>query len=210
MNKKIFITLALLVFSVTMASAQAVGTYKASKARTVTEKIKKQRKEKIKKPHNPLFLGVNAGLSGTIGTIQSLDFALGVDMAFSKTEKFAWGFFTGYETLSKADIGLLFVHGNYVKGGAFFWGLGYSKIFEYKKELDYEGVSFCRHYDGYRLLLRLGFQQKSPLYYNITLSCGGLTRWDEHSAPEYRNNIFGAAITVGYRFNTKQKIIKNQ
>ena len=174
MTRKVLITIALIVFSVTIASAQAVGTYKASKAETVTERIVR--------PHNPLFLGVNAGISGTIGTIQSLDFALGADIAFSTTETFAWGFFAGYETPKKANIGLLFVHGNYVKSGAFFWGLGYSRVFKYEKELDYEGVSFNREYKGYRLLLRFGFQKRSPLYYNITLSYGSLRRDDHYSS----------------------------
>lgn len=197
MTRKVLITFALIVFSVTIANAQAVGTYRASKAETVTERIER--------PHNPLFLGVNAGINGTVGTIQSLDFTLGADIAFSKTETFAWGFFAGYETLKKANIGLLFVHGDYVKGSAFFWGLGYSLIFDYEKELDYEGVSFNRDYEGYRLLLRLGFQKRSPLYYNITLSCGSLKRSDDYYDPDgfSAKGIFGAAITVGYRFNTK-------
>lgn len=197
MTRKVLITFALIVFSVTIASAQAVGTYKATKAETVTERIAR--------PHNPLFLGVNAGINGTVGTIQSLDFTLGADIAFSTTEKFAWGFFTGYETVKKANIGLLFVHGNYVKGSAFFWGLGFSNIFKYTKTLEYEGVDYERRYNGYRFLLRLGYKSKSFLYYNVTLSAGSLKRKDYYNYYFGAEGFFGAAVTVGYRFNTKLK-----
>lgn len=206
MTRKVLITFALIVFSVTIASAQTVGTYKATRAATVTERIPIARPPK---PHNPLFLGVNAGINGTVGTIQSLDFTLGADIAFSKTEKFAWGFFTGYETVTKANYGLLFVHGNYVKGSAFFWGLGFSNIFKYKKTLEYEGVDYTRRYNGYRFLLRLGYKSESFLYYNVTLSAGSLNRTDHYTEWDgyYRGaeGFFGAAVTVGYRFNTKLK-----
>lgn len=200
MIKKVLITIALIVFLVTIASAQAVGTYKASKAESVTERIAR--------PHNPLFLGVNAGINGTVGTIQSLDFTLGADIAFSKTETFAWGFFAGYETLKKANIGLLFVHGDYVKGSAVLWGLGFSKIFKYKKTLECEGHDYEREYDGHRFLLRLGYKSKSFLYYNVTLSLGSLGRDGDYIVDNdfgYERYI-GATITVGYRFNTKLQI----
>lgn len=201
MTRKVLITIALIVFSVTIASAQAVGTYKASKAETV--------RERIARPHNPLFLGVNAGLSGSKTTsIKSLDFTLGADVAFSQTETFAWGFFAGYETVKKANIGLLFVHGDYVKGSAVLWGLGFSKIFKYKKTLECEGHDYEREYDGHRFLLRLGYKSKSFLYYNVTLSLGSLGRDGDYIVDNdfgYERYI-GATITVGYRFNTKLQI----
>ncbi len=200
MAKKIFMVCVAVLFIVCIADAQTVGTYQAAKAKAVTQKIKK--------PHNPVFLGLNAGVTGTVGTMKALDLTAGADVAFSINKKFALGLSTGYETPTKVNVGLLFVHGNYAEKGAFLWGAGFSGTIKHTKTLSYEGIDFEREYKGHTTWLRLGFQTKSPLYYNFMFSVGELYRKNHYpngfddSTWRY---VYSASITLGYKFNTKLK-----
>lgn len=198
MFKKLLLALAAMLLLASAAHSQAVGTYKAKKSEAVVKTVKKV------KPHNAPFIGFNVGVTGTTGTIKALDFNIGTDIAFSTKKTFAFGFFAGYETIKKANVGLLFVHGNYAEGSAFFWGIGFSRIFTYTKTLEYEGLNFDREYRGYRFLLRCGFQPKSNLYYGLTLSYGSLRR-DDNYGYYGKDSIMGACLTIGYRLNTKLK-----
>ena len=117
MFKRLFMAFAAVLCIASAANAQAVGTYKAKKAEVHVQKIRK--------PHNGPFIGLNAGVTGTMGGIKALDFNLGFDFALAPSKRFAWGLFAGYETLKKINAGLLFIHGNYGEGGAFFWGIGF-------------------------------------------------------------------------------------
>lgn len=208
MRKNLYLVLAALLFMTLQASAQIGGTgvYKAHSA-GVDVKV-------VKKPRNAPFIGFTAGIGGTFGTITSLDGAVGADFAFAPSKKFAMGFFTGYETLTKANIGLLFVHGDYSTQGAFIWGLGYSCVFDYSKRMNFENTNYIRHYYGNRFLLRLGYLPKSPWYYNITLSLGALRRYDDYTNYDgysgyshWFNNrtTVGVVASVGYKLNIKSK-----
>lgn len=202
MFKRLFLAFAAVLCIASAANAQAVGTYKAKKAEVHVQKIRK--------PHNTPFIGFNAGVTGTLGTIQALDFNIGADIAFAPSTRFAMGFFAGYETLKKVNVGLLFVHGNYSQGGAFFWGIGYTRIMSYTKDMEYEGISYEREYNnGYRYILRLGFMPRSPLYYSLSIMFGSIKRTDHY--PDYNYGYLGNAalysfsVTVGYKLNSRVK-----
>ncbi|MBQ6083942.1 MAG: hypothetical protein IJK92_06275 [Bacteroidales bacterium] len=200
MSKKAIIAFAFIVLFATIANAQAVGTYKASKAKVVTEKIKK--------PQNPTFVGFNAGMAATLGSLKAINFTAGLDLAFPIGTRFAWGFYMGYQTPAQADLGLIFVHGDYTQGGAFIWGFGPIGNIEYRKNLEYEGVTYERTYRAaLGFMFRIGFKSKSPLYYNLAVSKGKVKRLDQY--PEHNNiddsSSYGINLTVGYRLNTKRK-----
>lgn len=205
MRKKLFGIIVALLFLSVQASAQVGGTgvYKARSA-GVDVKV-------VRKPHNDPFVGFNAGIGGSFGAIYSPDLSLGTDIAFAPNKNFAMGFFAGYETLTKVNAGLLFVHGDYSSQGAFLWGFGTSLIGKYTRQLKYTNADQTyerRYYDGSRFLIRFGYMQKSPWYYNVTLSLGKVSRRDYypngHTA-YYRKRIFGVMASIGYRLNTSSK-----
>ena len=209
MRKNLYLVLAALLFMTLQASAQIGGTgvYKAHSA-GVDVKV-------VKKPRNAPFIGFTAGIGGTFGTITSLDGAVGADFAFAPSKKFAMGFFTGYETFTKINIGLLFVHGDYSTKGAFIWGLGYSRVLPYSKKMTFANTNYIRHYyDGDRFLMRLGYLPKSPWYFNVTLSYGALRSYDDYTnydgyyGDSYyfgRRTTVGVIASVGYKLNIKSK-----
>lgn len=202
MFKRLFMAFAAVLCIASAANAQAVGTYKAKKSEVVVEKVRK--------PHNGPFIGLNAGVTGTTGGIKALDFNLGFDFALAPSKRFAWGMFAGYETLKKINVGLLFIHGNYGEGGAFFWGIGYTFMMSYTKDMEYEGINYeRRYYGGYRYILRFGYVTPSPLYFSLSIMYGNIKREDHY--PNYNNgypgnaSLYSLSATIGYRFRTKAR-----
>ena len=205
MKKKLLGLLAVLLMLSVEANAQIGGTgvYKAHSA-GVDVKV-------VKKPRNAPFIGFNAGIGGSFGAITSLDGTVGADFAFAPSKKFAMGFFTGYETLTKFNLGLLFVHGDYSTQGAFLWGLGLSYMARYKRTLTYADQSYERWYmNSARLLLRLGYMPKSPWYYNVTLSyTPEIGKEDLYPNGQYQwlgsKGMAGITVSVGYKLNIKSR-----
>lgn len=197
MFKRLYMALVTLMLFANVSNAQSVGSHMAKKT------DKKVIKTEI--PRNKMLVGFNGGMGGTFGIIRSLDFTAGMDMAFSINKKFAIGYSLSYETLTKATFGLLFVHGDYSKGGCFLWGFGcYYDFGHFAKNVkftDDTNVDISRKYDGNGLRLRLGFKASSQIYYGLNLSYGYLNIlniYDDEELSKQNGNTFGFNVTVGY------------
>lgn len=191
----------LLVLSVLLclnfADAQVVGSY--------TAKNKSAFSVKKKKPRNKNYIGLNLGVGTTYSdAYNSLDFSLGTDIAFSATNKFAMGIYASYASFTKMNTGLLFVHGDYAKKSAFFWGIGPSFSFPYSRKNLFDAPIRRKYAFGVGASLRIGFMLKSNFYLGLNFSYfdGGFddyyrSRWvDWHSCDNYT-----VGLTFGYNLN---------
>lgn len=186
------------------------------KAHKQQQLVKKRAADSIRKANrNPAFIGFNAGLGGSFGKVmQSFDFSIGAEMAFSYSKKKAIGYFISYDTFTKINLGLLFIYGDYVKSNAIFWGVGYQRYMpQERNNLYYKNIPYKRRYNGGGFVIRFGYKPQigdnllSRLYYTINLTIKNIDYEDVFEDKTYNESAsaVGTSISVGYKFNTKKK-----
>ena len=203
---------------------------KKEKIKLVKDTVKKQPKTpKVKKELPAPFIGTSLGIGFDYyqyaATRVKGNWSL--DMAFYCTEKFAFGCYLKYHTISQLSGGFLFVHNLKNPNAAFLWGVGVdgSCAPSYIAEDAHPVLPYAKYeiWDDWNCGadIRLGCQFSKNWY--IWFDMSHKEYYEEHYAiynhGSYQNEgrlgkhyedwgyyyAFSASISVGYKFNIQEK-----